>query len=182
MKIARWVFLTMIAVSLLQDTSVASQASPASQQTPSQSGHPSAGDQQKNGEVRDENGQVGAEEPDERAKGPAGVSKSAEHRPRASYSKPVSRHQHPAAAGNARPATLENGMAFHHVGSTTSSAVPNKTVNHRSIPAPSAAVSVNGQQFRSARDPGARLAVSGGPLTATRGTAAINGSNMKRKP
>jgi len=186
MKTARFLFLVMIAAVLLQGTSLASHASPASQQTPSQRGQQSAGDEQKNGEVRHEKGQVGAEEAGERAKLPAGVSRSAERRARTSYSKPLSSHQqHPAktpAACNPRTAMPENGMGFQLTGSTTSSGGPGKTVNHRSTPVPPATGAVNGQQFKNARDPGAHLASSGGPLTATRGTAAISGTNIKRKP
>ena len=61
-------------------------------------------------------------------------------------------------------------------------AVSSKAASHRSVPVPPATVAVNGQQFKSSRDPGARLASSGGPLTAAKGTAAINGTDMKRKP
>jgi hypothetical protein len=59
--------------------------------------------------------------------------------------------------------------------------VPGQAVSHRGLSAPSPAVSVSGQQFKNSRDPGAHLAISGGTMTAARGTAAINGTNMKRK-
>ncbi|MGB7131710.1 MAG: hypothetical protein WBD59_12920, partial [Candidatus Sulfotelmatobacter sp.] len=68
------------------------------------------------------------------------------------------------------------------ISSKTAVPVPSQAVSHRSLSTPSSAVSVNGQQFKNSREPGAHLAISGGPLTAARGTAAINGTNTKRRP
>jgi hypothetical protein len=60
--------------------------------------------------------------------------------------------------------------------------VSTKHLSTRNNPAPVSSFAVSGQQFKNSRDPGARLAVNGGPANSTRGTAAINGSNIKRKP
>jgi hypothetical protein len=60
--------------------------------------------------------------------------------------------------------------------------VPARTANPHGTNVSASLVAVNGQQFKNSRDPGARLAVSGGSLTAARGTAGINGTTMKRKP
>jgi hypothetical protein len=49
-------------------------------------------------------------------------------------------------------------------------------------PVPSTSVSVGGGQFKRSRVASARLVTTGGPANSTRGTAAINGSDMKRKP
>jgi hypothetical protein len=60
--------------------------------------------------------------------------------------------------------------------------VSTSAVNRHSIPAPSPAIAANAQQIKRSHDPGAHLAVSGGPANSTHGTAAISGTNMKRKP
>jgi hypothetical protein len=56
------------------------------------------------------------------------------------------------------------------------------SVTRRQSPTPARAIAVNAQQTKSSRDPGAHMAVSGGPANSTHGTAAISGTNMKRKP
>jgi hypothetical protein len=47
---------------------------------------------------------------------------------------------------------------------------------------PSWGDSVNGLQFRNSRNPGSHLAGGGGPATIARGTAVINGTDVKRRP
>jgi hypothetical protein len=66
--------------------------------------------------------------------------------------------------------------------STPSAGGPDSLVNHshRSVRPPAAAAG-NGQPFRHAHSTGASLAISGGPANSTRGTAVINGTDM-RKP
>jgi hypothetical protein len=101
--------------------------------------------------------------------------------------KPASSHQ-PRSAKTAANESFPAGSApsanseFHLTGPSTSTSNLHKTVVARSTPVSLPAVSVNGQQFKNARNPGARMASSGGPANSTRGTAAINGSDMKRKP
>jgi hypothetical protein len=101
--------------------------------------------------------------------------------------KPVSRRQTRSATTAARgslsePSTPADNLALHQNGSSTSTGILHKTANPRSVPVPLTADSVNGQQFKNVREPGARMASSGGSASSSRGTAAINGSDMKRKP
>jgi len=180
MKTARFLFLMlmmMIGAGLLQGESLALQSNSASQQTPSQSREQSDSHQQKNGEARGEKEQPPPAQAGEGPKPPAGALKTGKRRPRTNYSKPVSSHQ-------LRPANTPTGgiTRLQQTASNAVTTVPSKAVNRHSVPAPPPAASINGQQFKSSHDPGAHLASSGGPLTATKGTAAINGTNMKRKP
>lgn len=189
MKTTRFLFLTAVAAVLLQGTSLASQSNSVPQQTPSQSREASdSSEDQKDGQVRSEKNQTGAGDSDVRQNSPERRTRHVtQRRPNQSHARPAPlNHQvgsgKTAAASSLRPETLENGMGFYQMGPTTSNGIPNKTINHHGAPVPSATGAINGQQFRSPRGPGARLASSGGPLTATRGTAVINGTNMKRKP
>ena len=188
MRYERFIFLTIIGAVLLQGKSLARRSNSAPQQSPSQSRETSdSSGGQKNGQIRSEKNETGAGDSDVGQNRPErGTRLVTQRRPSQSHAKPAPSYQlHSAktpAAGSLRPETPENGMGVHLTGSTTSSGVPNKAVSHRTVSAPPATVAVNGQQFKNSRDPGARLASSGGPLTAARGTAAINGTNMKRKP
>jgi len=181
--------LMTIGAVLLQGTSYGRQSNSASQQTPSQSRettHSSEG--QKDGQVRGETNQTGAGDSDVAENSPERRTRHVtQRRPKQSHARPAAPHHQVRSgrtpvASSLRPETLENGMGFHQMGSTTSNGIPNKTINHHGSPVPSPTGAINGQQFKSPRDPGARLASSEGPLTATRGTAVINGTNMKRKP
>jgi hypothetical protein len=106
--------------------------------------------------------------------------------------KPVQNHPRVRSANSqatdtARPEVPENAPHFFQAAistaaSGTSTAAPSKPRSYRSSSAPVSSFAVNGQQFRNSRDPGAHLAVSGGPANSTRGTAAINGSDFKRRP
>jgi len=179
-RCSRFLFAMMVAAILLQGTSLASQSNSA----PSQKTEQSTSEQQTNGEVRGEKEQTPLAQAGEGTRPPAGASRTAKHRSRASSSKPISTHP----AAPAKTPTKNHGsevprsVAKQQTGLKAVAAVSSKAAGHRSVPVPPATVAVNGQQFKSSRDPGAHLAVSGGPLTATRGTAAINGTNMKRKP
>jgi hypothetical protein len=186
MKTTRFLFSMIIGAGLLQGTSLASQSNSATQQTPSQKTEQSTSDQQTNGEVRGDNKQMLSAQADEGTRPPAGASRTAKHRSRASSSKPVSTH--PAApaktptTNNHQSEVLGSVATQQQTGLEAVTGVSSKTASHRSVPTPPSTVAVNGQQFKSSRDPGAHLASSGGPLTAARGTAAINGTTMKRKP
>jgi hypothetical protein len=86
------------------------------------------------------------------------------------------------AAKNLQREAPQNVPDSHAISSTVYSNVPGKTVRHSSPSVPPSTVALNGQQFKNSRDPGARTATSGGAANSTRGTAAINGSDIKRRP
>jgi hypothetical protein len=186
MMTLRFLFVMMIAAALLPGTSLAHQADHLAQRAPSQRGDKSNSDYQRDVEVP-ENDQTRSGEANQISKRSAYLTKTTNKR-RSSTS-----HSQPAVIHPRRPikTPATNGARIDAPRTVTrpqetslknAVPVPNQAVSHRSLSAPSSAVSVNGQQFKNARDPGAHLAVSGGPLTAVRGTAVINGTNMKRKP
>jgi len=189
----RFLFVMLLMMSgavWLRGAGFARQSNATPQPTPSQSGQKTVSDQlhdsNSDRQVQDEK-HAGNGDEDRALNSPAhGTSHVTQPRPNQSRTTLAPRHQArpgktPVASGLLAE-TLEDGIGFHQTGSTRSSGVPNRTVNPRSVSVPPPTVAVNGQQFKSSRDPGARLASSGGPLAATRGTAAINGTNMKRKP
>lgn len=185
MKTARLPLLMILATLLLPGTSRASQVASAPQQAPSQSSEKSANDQ-KNGAVRSEKDQAQSGE-SEVDKPLASVTRAkTKHAPTMSHSKPAQSHRpRPArtpTTNSPRTAAPGNIAALKQTGSRVVTPVPKRAVSQRGPSAPPSVVSVNGQQFKNSRDPGARLAISGGPLTAARGTAAISGTNMKHKP
>jgi hypothetical protein len=81
-------------------------------------------------------------------------------------------------AANKPADTLESRQS----GSGTSTGILHKTATPHSVAVRLTADSVNGQQFKNSRNPGARMATSGGSPNSTHGTAVINGSDIKRKP
>jgi hypothetical protein len=187
MMTVRFLFVLMIATVLLPGTSIAHQADHPSQRAPSQSGDKSDSDYRRDVEARDENEQTRWGEANQNSKGSAYVTKTTT-KLRSSTSKFQRAVNHPRrlsktpATNGARIDTPATVTGPQETSLKIAVPVPNHAVSHRSLSAPSSAVSVNGQQFKNSRDPGAHLAVSGGPLTAARGTAAINGTNMKRRP
>lgn len=183
----RFLFVLTVATVLLPGTSLARQADHPSQRAPSQSADKSNSDYQRDVEVRDENEQARSGEANQNSKGSAYLTKTTT-KPRSSTSKFQRAVNHPRRL-NKTPGT--NGAQIDTPATVTGPEgtslkiavpVPNQAVSHRSLSAPSSTVSINGQQFKNSRDPRAHLAISGGPLTAARGTAAINGTNMRRKP
>jgi len=187
MKTERLLFLMVSCACLLQSASFARQSNPAEHQTLSQNGEKTAGDHQKGAAVRGEKDRTRSGEAGDSQERSTGLRRTAtKHPPSATHSKPAPSHQ--LRPGKTRttngPRTDAPGIirGLQQTRPKASTTVPNKVVNHRSVPVPPPTVAVNGQQFRNSRDLGAHLAVSGGPLTATRGTATINGTNMKRKP
>jgi len=188
MRTAHFLLSMMIAVALLQGTSLTSQANSVPQQTASQSrGTSDSSEGQKDGQARSEKSQTGEADPGVRQNKPErGTSHVTQRRLNQSHAKQAPSHQvrpgRTPVASSLRPETLENGVGAHQTGSSTSSGSRSRAINYRSAPVPPRVVGVNGQQFRSSRDPGARLASSGGPVTTTKGTAALNGTNMKRRP
>jgi hypothetical protein len=187
MKMVRFPLLMMIAVVLLAGTSLARQADRPSQPAPSQSGDKSGSDHQRDPDVRDENGQTRSRVAGQFSQRSESLTKTAtKHRSTIIHSQPAVSHSRrlnktPAANGS-RIDTSRTVTGPQETSLRTAIPVPTQVVGHRSLSAPSSAVSVNGQQFKNSRDPGAHLAISGGPLTSVRGAAAINGTNMRRKP
>lgn len=184
MKTTRLPLLMIFATVLLLVTSRATQAASAPQQAPSQSSEKSPNDQ-KNGEARNEKEQVRFEESD-KDKTLASVTRAKpKHAPTMSHSKPAQSHRpRPARTPttNGHRTDAPGNIALKQTGSRVANPVSKRAVRPRSPSAPPSTVSVDQQQFKNSRDPGAHLAISGGLLTAARGTAAINGTNMKRKP
>jgi hypothetical protein len=186
MKTVRFLFSLMIAAVLLTGTSLAQQRDHPSQQAVSHSSEKSA-DQQKN-EVRNDTDQARTKSTtDETQEQPAVLTRrTTKRRLSASHSKLVPTYQaRPVKKPTANsPRIAEPGSVprLDPMDSKPDSKISNNVVSRRSPSVPSSAVSVNGQQFRNSRDPGAHLAASGGAATIARGTAAINGTGMKRKP
>jgi len=185
MRTLRFLFAMIVAAILLQGTSLASQSNSAAQQTPSQKTEQSTSNQQTNGEARGEKEQTPSAQADEGTRPPAGASRTAKHRSRAGSSKPISTHP----AAPAKTSTAKNhgsevpgSVAKQQTGLKAVAAVSRKAASRRSVPVPPATVAVNGQQIKNSRDPGARLAVSGGAINSKGDTAVINGSDIKRKP
>jgi hypothetical protein len=188
MKTLRFVsvltFSLVMAAALLQGESVARPADHASQQAPTQSGARPAGQKD---EVRNDKKPAQAKVMDEsQEQWPEVRRTQAKHDSSASHSKPVSMHQaRPAKApakNSPRADTERIAAPPEPMDAKAATHIPNKAVSHQGPPAISSSVAVNGQRFKNSRDPGARLAASGGPATVARGTAAINGTNMTRKP
>jgi hypothetical protein len=104
------------------------------------------------------------------------------HRQARSANAPMANNLPPAATENA----LHSQTAPSTAASNTSAAIPHKTQSYQQsyqkTSASASAFSINGERFKNSRQPGARLAINGGPSGSTHGAAAINGSDMKRKP
>jgi hypothetical protein len=107
------------------------------------------------------------------------------HRSSAIHYKPVPKHKARQAKmhtmNSLRSDTLRSVTPL-QMASRAAINTPKQAVSRRSQSVLPSAVSVNGQQRKNSRSPGARLTASGGPATIARGTAAINGTDMKRKP
>jgi hypothetical protein len=185
---ARFLIVVMIAAVSLRAASLAAQASSVPQKAVSQSSEKAA--DQQNDQVRSENtndkDQARPKEDEKNQGQSAGMMRTTIRSSGASRSIPPVAHQaHPAKTATtkgARTNAPESVASQEQMGPKTAANIRNKAVSRPSLSASSSAVSVNGQQFRNFRDPGAHLAVSGGSLTSPRGTAAINGTNMKHRP
>jgi hypothetical protein len=181
MKAVHFFFVLIIAVVLLPGASLG-QADRPSQQSSLQRGEKS-GDRQ-NDAVRKEKDQTRPKEADENREQLANVTRNTtQRRASASHPKPVPTYRVRKPTANS-PQIHEPGSVapLKQVGSKKADSITNKAVSRHSPSIPSSAVSVNGHQFRNSRDPGAHLATSGGPAAIARGTAAISGTDMKRKP
>jgi hypothetical protein len=181
----RTLFTLTIAAALLLDASFAQDGDHPSQQAVSRSSEKST-DQQKD-EVRNHKDQARSKEPDEIQKQSTnGMRATARHPTSVSYSKRVPTHQARSVmkpqSNSPRIADAGSITPPDRLGSKADSKISKNVVSRHSQFVPSSAVSVNGQQFKGSHVPGARLVASGGPATTPRGTAAINGTDMRRKP
>lgn len=182
MNTVRFLLLMVIAAVSLQGIGFAGQSSPASQHAPSQSSDKAA--EQQINDARNGTDQARPEEAHQNQNRSARHGNTTNHRLSVNNSKAPPRHQarlEKTTAINLRTHATRGGTRLQQPRSRAATAVSGKAAGHRSPPVPPPDVSVNGPHFRNSRDPGARLAVSGGPLTATRGTGSINGTNMRRK-
>jgi hypothetical protein len=175
---------------LVAGASFGSQSAQAQERTSSQSGEKSAKDSSPDGskttQARGQKDQMG-EYLVENGKGFAASKRGTpKRRPAASHAKLAPSRQLSSgktrAANNLQTETPRNALDSHQTGSTMPSQVPNKPLKHSSMTVSPQTVALNGQQFKNSRDPGARMAISGGSANSTRGTAVINGSDIKRKP
>ena len=81
-----------------------------------------------------------------------------------------------------QPTAPAAAVGSHPSGAGVAPHAPKGSVSDRNLPSKSLTAGLTGQQFKNSREPGARLAVSGGPQNSTKGTAAISGTGMKPKP
>lgn len=176
---------------LVGGASFGSQSGQAQERTSSRSGEKLAKDSSPDGskdtQARGQKDQMGEYLVENEKRFAASKKSTPKRRPAASHAKLApSRHlgsgKTPAAANNLQTETPRNVLDSHQTGSTMSSQVPNKPLKHPSMTVPPPTMALNGQQFKNSRDPGARMATSGGSANSTRGTAVINGSDIKRKP
>jgi len=182
LRITRFFFLMIVAAVFLEGKSFARQSSSLSQQAPSQSREKPASDPSegnRDGQLRAKKDGAGGGRIDGGPNGSEHAKKRVpQQRPARNQAKQVPSHEmRSVSTGNqVRPG---DRMDFPQTGSTTSTVVPNRAVNHRNLPVPPPRAGLNGRQFN--RDRGARLATSGGPPLVEKGTAEINGTNLKPK-
>jgi hypothetical protein len=176
---------------LVGGASFGSQSGQAREQTSSQSGQKSANSSQAgNNDTHSlgEKDQTTEYLPsDENQKSFAAIKAGTrKHLPAVSHAKPPQNRQlrsaKTLAAKDLQTEALQNVPGSHQTSPSLSSSGPGKTIRHSSLAVHPSTVALNGQQFKKARDPGARMATSGGSANSTRGTAVINGSDIRRKP
>ena len=182
MRTAQFFFVMIIGAVLLLDTSFMGQSNQAPEPTLSQDRSPDRSKDRQTGGAKDQTGNYLNDNQKTLPGRKAGVP---EHRPVGVGAKPAPSH-HPRsgkalAINDPRSETGRNVLDSNPTSSTRSSDLPDKTLKHPSVPVPAPTVAIDGQQFRSSRDPGARMTSSGGPANATR-SRVINGTGMKPKP
>jgi len=155
MKTARFPFVMILGVVLMQDASFARASNQASDKTS--------------------------------PKGKAAVTASVpKPRPSESHPKQPHRHSGPRAAappaGDLRTAALGGAAQVSQTRPSPSTGAAHRADNRRGMLVPSPTGAANGQQFTNPHNPGARLVTSGGPARSPRGTATINGTNLKPRP
>lgn len=174
---------------LVYGASLGSPSGQAQERTSSQSGEKSANSSRAGSNdtlARDEKDGTGNDSDENQQSFAAVKAGTRENRPAVSHAKPPQNRQvrsaKTAAAKHLQTEELKNVPGSHQISASLSSNVPGKTIRHSSLPVPPSTVALNGQQFKNSRDRGARMATSGGSTNSTRGTAVINGSDIKRKP
>lgn len=182
MSKARVLLPMIFCAALVGGASLGSQSGEAQERASSPSGEQSAN----SGKVPGQKDQTG-EYPAENEKGFAASKKGTRKPlPAVSHAKlPQNRQRRSAKTPTAKDLqtkALQNIRGSHQASPSVSSNGPGKTIRHSSLPVRPSTVALNGQQFKNSRDLGAHMASSGGPANSTRGTAVINGSDMKRKP
>jgi hypothetical protein len=183
-KTPSFLLSVMTASVLLLGASLAQEGGHPSQQVVSRSGEKSA-DVQKD-ELRNDKDPTRAKRGGE-AEAQLGVVARSTTKPRlsATHSKPIPTYRaRPRKPTANNPRIDEPGSIASpgQMGTKTASNIQRKAVNPRSPSVPSSAVSINGLQFRNSRNPGSHLAAGGGPAPIARGAAAINGTDVKRRP
>ncbi len=181
MKRTCLLFVLIIASVLLPGTSLARQGDHPSPGVPSQSNEKSNAQQKDN--LANAKASPNVADVKEH---PADVTQTpARHPSSVRHSKPVPINRaHPAKTPTKKSARTDatgSVASPEPVRSNAQRYIPNTAVSVHRPATPSPAVSVNGQQFRNSRRPGARLVANGAPATTARGTAAINGTDMKPK-
>jgi len=182
MKKARFLFGMIFWALLVPGASFGSQSGKAPEQAPSQSGEKSANSASPGGS---KDGQARGESENEQGF-PISRQGTPRRRPSTSHANPGPSRQLRSAktptANNLRTETPGKTLDSHQTSSTMPSGVPNKPPKHAGILVPPPSAALNGQQFENSRYPGARMATSGGSVNSRRGTAVINGTEIKRKP
>jgi hypothetical protein len=183
------VLLAMIFwVVLICGTGFGIQSSQAQETTLSQGNEnatkPDTSDGTKDTQARGQKDQI-SEYQDENGKGFATAKIGSKRRPTAGQVKPAQSRQlrsSKTTANDLQTQMPRNTLDSLQTSSTRPFEVSNKPLKHPSVPALPPAVVLNGQSFKNSRNPGARMASTGGSANLARGTGAINGSDIKRKP
>jgi hypothetical protein len=189
MKKARFLFVMILLAVLVDGASLGAQSSQVREQTAATSDDKSANSApagNNDTQARGEKNQTAEYSSSNNNRKSFAAAKAGIHRPAISQAKSSQGRQlrsPKTPAAKDLPTELPQNVRDPHLpGPTLSSNVPDKTVRHSSPRPPSSTVALNGQQFKNSRDPRARMVSSGGPANSMRGTAVINGSDMKRKP
>jgi hypothetical protein len=190
MKKTRVLLPMIFSIVLVHGASFASQSDQAQEETSSQSGEKSANHSSPEGsndtQVRGQKDQIGRYSNENQKGVLAAKDGTLKRRLSASHAEPLPSRQLRSgkmpAPDNLGTETPRDTLDSHPISLTMPSRVPNKPVKHPSMLLPPPAAALNGQQFKNSRDPGAHLATSGGPANSRRGTAVVNGSDLKPKP
>jgi hypothetical protein len=181
MRTAQFVFVSLIGAVLLLSTSFVGQSNQVPEPTlshdrsPDRSNSQTGGEKDQTGNYLNDNQKTFVDRkggvPERRPVG-VGAKLAPSHHPRSGKTLSVN---------DPRSETGRNVLDSNPSSSTRSSDVPDKTLKHPSVPVPAPTVAIDGQQFRSSREPGARMTTSGGPANSMR-SSGINGTDMKPKP
>jgi hypothetical protein len=185
MKTAKFLFMMVAWVALMHGASLG-QSGQVSEQKAAESGEKSAPEMRRENVVEDrsEKDQPGwhADQKTLAARSKsAAKNQPAIHSAKPAQSRPVQSANKTAEEG-VRPSTGLNATNASQTDSRPSPGTPAKTVKHSAPSVTASNATLNGQQFKNSRSPGAHMASAGGPANSTHSTGAINGSDLKRKP